>query len=116
MVPQSTDVGAGDGGLVSDSGFMLSSSVFSGITKLPISMRTTPSISVTGTGNFEIGYTDGTITTVNGTSISLIPQLTTQDRIFYTVPGSAHASQPAHLRYYTDASSFKPCFLVSAEL
>ena len=116
MVPQSTDVGAGDGGLVSDSGYLSSSSVFIGITKLPISMRTTPSISVTGTGNFEIGYTDGTITTVNGTSISLVPQLTTQDRILYLVTGSAHANQPAHLRYYTDASSVKPCFLVSAEL
>ena len=116
MVPQTTDIGAGDGAVVSDSAYMSSTSTLYAQTKLPVSMRATPSISVTGTSNFEIGYTDGTITTVNGTSISAIPQLVTVDRIFYQVAGSGHASQPAHIRYHTDASSLKPCFLVTAEL
>ena len=114
MIPNSDTTGVGDGALVSTSGYMTTGGNMAGIYCMPVTMRYTPVISVTGTSNLEIAYTDGTITTVNGTSVSLISHISNKNQILYLVTGSAHASQPAFLRYKD--STMSPVFLIEAEL
>ena len=114
MIPNSDTTGVGDGALVSSDGYMNTGGTFIGIYTMPVTMRNTPTISVTGTSNLEVAYADSSVTTVNGTSVGIISHISNRHQIIYTVTGSGHFSQPAFLRYAD--STMSPVFLIQAEL
>ena len=106
---------SGDGSLIG-SGYADTSSQGVYFITFPVSMRTTPSLTTVSTANgIEQAYYNGTVTTHNPTSISLISNITTPNGGLMTVGGASFSNGTgAFLRYATQ--SITPCVFVSAEL
>ena len=90
---------------------------FAGMIFLPTTMRERPVLNAWGTSNFEIAYTDLSVSTVSGVNISQIRGLTTKNLVFITINSgqtNQHRQQPASIRYADN--SLTDTFLLESEL
>jgi len=108
--------GASGDGSTFGAGYTDSSSQGVYFITFPVSMRTTPSLTTVSTANaIEQGYYNGTVTTHNATSISLISNVSSPNSALMLVGGASFSNGTgAFLRYATQ--SITPCVFVSAEL
>jgi len=90
---------------------------FAGMIFLPTTMRERPVLTASGTNNFEIAYTDLSVSTVSGKDISQIQHLTTKNLVFFSISSgqtNQHRQQPASFRYL--ANSITDDFLLESEI
>ena len=116
MFGNNTVDSTGDGGNLAV-GWIDTIDKFSGMIFLPTTMRERPALNASGTNNFEIAYTDLSISAVSGVNISQILGLTTKNLVFLTISSgqtNQHRNQPASLRYADN--SLTDTFLLESEL
>jgi len=116
MFGNNTVNNTGDGGNFS-LGFIDTIDNFAGMIFLPTTMRERPVLNAWGTSNFEIAYTDLTISTVSGVDISQIQHISTKNLVFFTIGSgqtNQHRQQPASFRYATNSNT--DAFLLESEL
>ena len=108
--------GASGDGSTFGAGYTDSSSQGVYFITFPVSMRTTPSLTTVSTASgIEQAYYNGTVTTHNPTSISLISNVSSPNGALMLVGGASFSNGTgAFLRYATQ--SITPCVFVSAEL